>query len=86
MTSGAGKSVCNKARHNIFIEVKYSLEKLQKCLNDSSDKGQQSMLVKRAETLLKITCIHLSIEIFDYGEHKAAHKYGKYGWHKYFRP
>ena len=55
------------------------LQKL--ALKTSSDKGQQSMLVKRAETLLKITCIHLSIEIFDYGEHKAAHKYGKCGWH-----
>ena len=51
-----------------------------------SDKGQQSMLDKKSETPLKITYIHLSIEIFDYGEHKAAHKYGKYGWHKYFRP
>ena len=60
------------------------LQKL--ALKTSSDKGQQSMLDKKTETPIKITYIHLSIEIFDYGEHKAAHKYGKYGWHKYFRP
>ena len=42
----------------------------------SCGKGRQSMVDKKAETPLKITYIHLSMEIFDYGEHKAAHKYG----------
>ena len=39
-------------------------------LTVSCDKGRQSMVDKKAETLLKITYIHLSIEIFDYGNTK----------------